>query len=110
MVSLNINLIELRSKLKRILINRMTNINVYEHPLDFSWALYALIFESYERNITLKNSLAILENWAASKDAGKIDKHLGAIGLCRYLSHDEDLKNHLIQKGFNIIRNALKKT
>ncbi|MCD6493882.1 MAG: TIGR02391 family protein [Archaeoglobaceae archaeon] len=107
MVPLNLDFYELKEEIKREILNRLERIDIYDHPLDTCWLIYAMQKEG-DNNFFFQNLIHELENWATS-DAGKRDRDLGPLSLYVHLKGESETDDKIAEKINLILGNNISK-
>jgi len=106
-VNLNINLYELKEKVKKEVINRILNIDIFDHPLDSAWLLYALFIEEKHNNPFFKEYILKLKEWGLSEEAGKKNRDLAPLSLCGFLLSGTEVEAEIIGKVKELLSKAI---
>ncbi len=115
MVPITLDFYELKTKVKKEIRRRIEEISTEDHPVDFSWLLYALQLEK-DDPMSLEK-MKELKRWTYSENSGRKDRDLAALSICLYfLKEAEKVENleEIIKKihtliGKNISRPIIKK-
>lgn len=108
-IDLSINLYELKEKIKKEIIDRLMNTEVYNYPLDSAWLLYALFLDKTDDNPYFRQGINKLRRWALSKESGKKEKDLAPLSFYGFLSMGQEIKEEVIKKVKDILEKALRK-
>lgn len=108
MVSLNIDFQELGIRIKRILLNRLENISIEDSHLEYAWIVYALSKDGIENNPHFRRNISILENWGTTIK-NKNSKYLASLGICRFLSRNDQIREKIAKMMIEILNELLNK-
>ena len=108
-IILGINFYELKERIGREIINRITTIKINSYPLDSAWLLYALSIGEKCINPFFEQGISELERWALLEESGKKNRDLAPLSLCAFLSTKSEIKKEFIKKVKGILTKALSK-
>jgi uncharacterized protein (TIGR02391 family) len=103
-----INFFTLKEELKRSILKRKEDLDVFLHPLDWAWITYALGRNGDENNLLFEEVFELLERWATSEEAGTQQRHLAPLNICASLMPDaEDVRERIMEKVSGIMSSIL---